>query len=305
MEAPRQPRLLDQVRERCRVKHYSLRTEQAYIHWIRRFILFHGKRHPRDMGAAEVEAFPTHLAVKDDVAPSTQSQTLAGILFLYCEVLAVELPWLENVTCAATQPGVDPRSGIRRRHHLHETAVQRAVKTAVRASGILNAGHQPHASAQVRDASAGRWIRHPHGAGTAGAQRCAHHANLHACAQPGRAGGAPPAGSGLRRVLLAGPWRMTFPVALPDCSGWRHGAQIARCVSEKQRGTPGPATPFPRPGIGPLIAGFGHRCARSIIGDGPSYPGFSLCTPISLTPLPPAGCRVPLPRTKDRNGIAG
>lgn len=264
MEAPRQPRLLDQVRERCRVKHYSLRTEQAYTHWIRRYILFHGKRHPRDMGAPQVEAFLTHLAVQEDVAPSTQNQALAGILFLYRDVLGIELPWLDGVTRAkkpprlpvvlnrdevrallaqldgvnwllaslmygsglrlmealrlrvkdvdlerrevtvregkggkdrrtmlpgtlvepltrqrekvaaihaldrdnnlaavylphalsrkypnagkelawqflfpASQPGIDPRSGIRRRHHLHESAVQRAIKGAVRAAGIL------------------------------------------------------------------------------------------------------------------------------------------------------------------------
>lgn len=104
MEAPRQPRLLDQVRERCRVKHYSLRTEQAYTHWIRRYILFHGKRHPRDMGAPEAEAFLTHLAVQEDVAPSTQNQALAGILFLYRDVLAIELPWLDGVTRAKKPP---------------------------------------------------------------------------------------------------------------------------------------------------------------------------------------------------------
>lgn len=78
MEAPRQPRLLDQVRERCRVKHYSLRTEQAYTHWIRRFILFHGKRHPRDMGAREVEAFLTHLIVKEDGYDIRTVQELPG-----------------------------------------------------------------------------------------------------------------------------------------------------------------------------------------------------------------------------------
>lgn len=73
MEATKPPRLLDQVRERCRVKHYSLRTEQAYTHWIRRFILHHGKRHPRDMGAPVVEAFLTHLAVRENVAAATQN----------------------------------------------------------------------------------------------------------------------------------------------------------------------------------------------------------------------------------------
>lgn len=263
-ETSRPPRLLDQVRERCRVKHYSLRTEQAYTHWIRRFILYHDKRHPREMGAPEVEAFLTHLAVRENVAAATQNQALAAILFLYREVLTIELPWLDGVTRAkkpprlpvvltreevrvvlahldgvywllaslmygsglrlmeamrlrvkdvelarreilvrdgkggkdrhtllpdslvgplrrqlervrdmhardlaeglppvwlphalerkypnagrelawqflfpAAQPGIDPRSGIRRRHHLHESAMQRAMRAAVRECGIL------------------------------------------------------------------------------------------------------------------------------------------------------------------------
>ncbi len=95
-----QPKLLDLVRERIRVKHYSLRTEEAYLGWIKRFILFSGKRHPKDMGAAEVEAFLTHLAVVGKVSASTQTQALSALLFLYREVLEVELPWLENVTRA-------------------------------------------------------------------------------------------------------------------------------------------------------------------------------------------------------------
>lgn len=264
MDGERQPRLLDQVRERCRVKHYSLRTERAYAHWIRRFILFNDKRHPRDLGAPEVEKFLTHLATAENVAAATQNQALAAILFLYREVLTIELPWLENVTRAkkpprlpvvltrneikallsrldginwllaglmygsglrlmealrlrvkdvdlerreitvregkgakdrrtllpdslvdplrrqiekvamihaqdrenglppvqlphalerkypnagrelawqflfpASQIATDPRSGIRRRHHMHESAIQRAIKRAVRSSGIL------------------------------------------------------------------------------------------------------------------------------------------------------------------------
>jgi integron integrase len=93
-------RLLDRVRERIRVKHYSLRTEDAYLQWIRRFILFHGKRHPREMGAAEVEAFLSHLATAGRVSPSTQNQALSALLFLYREVLEVELPWLDGVVRA-------------------------------------------------------------------------------------------------------------------------------------------------------------------------------------------------------------
>jgi integron integrase len=89
--------LLARVRERIRVKHFSIRTEQAYCDWIRRFVLFHGKRHPSGMGAAEVEAFLTHLAVAGQVSASTQNQAKSALLFLYKEVLGVDLPWLDGV----------------------------------------------------------------------------------------------------------------------------------------------------------------------------------------------------------------
>ena len=94
------PKLLDQVRDLIRLKHYSIRTEALYVQWVRRFILFHGKRHPREMGGAEVEAFLTHLAVEGGVAAATQNQALSALLFLYREVLGVDLPWLDNVTRA-------------------------------------------------------------------------------------------------------------------------------------------------------------------------------------------------------------
>ncbi|HQT31153.1 MAG TPA: integron integrase [Thiobacillus sp.] len=94
------PKLLDQVRDRIRVKHYSIRTETQYVQWVRRFILFHDKKHPRDMGAPEVEAFLTHLAVEGNVAAATQNQALSALLFLYKEVLAINLPWLNDVTRA-------------------------------------------------------------------------------------------------------------------------------------------------------------------------------------------------------------
>jgi Phage integrase, N-terminal SAM-like domain len=84
------PKLLDQVRYAIRTKHYSLRTEEAYIQWIRRFILFHNKRHPKEMGAEEVGQFLSDLAVKHHVAASTQNQALSAILFLYQEVLRQE-----------------------------------------------------------------------------------------------------------------------------------------------------------------------------------------------------------------------
>ena len=80
-----------------RFRHYNIRTEQTYLGWIRRFILFHKKRHPRDMGAPEVERFLSALATEHNVAASTQNQALSAILFLYREVLEIELPWLDGV----------------------------------------------------------------------------------------------------------------------------------------------------------------------------------------------------------------
>ncbi len=98
--APTPPKLLDQVRDKIRVKHYSIRTETQYMQWTRRFILFHGKRHPKDMGGPEVEAFLTHLAVEGNVSASTQNQALSALLFLYREVLEIDLPWLDDVVRA-------------------------------------------------------------------------------------------------------------------------------------------------------------------------------------------------------------
>lgn len=91
------PKLLNQVGDKLRVQHYSIRTEQAYASWIKRYIFFQGKRHPTEMGTAEVETFLTHLAVEGNVAASTQNQAKAVVLFLYRQVLNQELPWLENV----------------------------------------------------------------------------------------------------------------------------------------------------------------------------------------------------------------
>ena len=88
------------MRERLRVRHFSRRTEQAYVGWIRRFILANGKRHPRQMGGPEVERFLTRLAVDANVAPGTQNQALAALLFLYREVLGQQLPWMESVVRA-------------------------------------------------------------------------------------------------------------------------------------------------------------------------------------------------------------
>ncbi len=90
------PKLLDQVREKIRYKHYSLSTEKTYVGWIKQYILFHGKRHPLEMGAAEVESFLTYLATVRHVASATQDQALSAILFLYRDVLALQLPWIDG-----------------------------------------------------------------------------------------------------------------------------------------------------------------------------------------------------------------
>jgi integron integrase len=91
------PKLLDQVRQRIRLKHYSYRTEQSYIGWIKRYILYHQKRHPQEMGKAEVEGFLNYLATEKKVAASTQNQALNALLFLYKEVLDKPLPNIESI----------------------------------------------------------------------------------------------------------------------------------------------------------------------------------------------------------------
>jgi integron integrase len=95
-ERPR-PRLLDQVREAIRTRHYSLRTEESYVRWIKRFIFFHGKRHPAEMGEQEITQFLSDLAVQRHVSASTQNQALSALLFLYREVLSQELYWLQDI----------------------------------------------------------------------------------------------------------------------------------------------------------------------------------------------------------------
>jgi site-specific recombinase XerD len=100
MDVPQSPRLLTRVRDRIRFKHYSLRTEEAYVDWIKRYIHFHDKRHPSELGAADVERFLTDLAVERNVASATQNQAKSAILFLYKEVLGIELPWLAGIQSA-------------------------------------------------------------------------------------------------------------------------------------------------------------------------------------------------------------
>jgi integron integrase len=99
---PPKPRLLDRVRAAIRARHMSRSTEEFYVGWIRRYIVFHGKRHPAEMGAPEVTRFLTALAVQGKVAASTQNQALSALLFLYRRVLEVDLPWLDGVVRALT-----------------------------------------------------------------------------------------------------------------------------------------------------------------------------------------------------------
>ena len=108
------PRLLDVARDAIRRRHYSNRTEETYLHWMKQLILFSGKRHPRDLGAAEVTAFLNHLVQERKVAAATQNQTLAALLFLYKEVLAQPLPWLEGLEHAKRRTmGVEATSSGR------------------------------------------------------------------------------------------------------------------------------------------------------------------------------------------------
>lgn len=100
IQSHQSPKLLDLVRHAIRARHYSLRTEEAYVRWIRRFIHFHGKRHPRDMGAPEVQQFLSDLAVTHHVASSTQNQALSALLFLYQHVLKQEIAWIDDVVRA-------------------------------------------------------------------------------------------------------------------------------------------------------------------------------------------------------------
>ena len=96
----KKPKLLECVRHALRVRHMARSTEESYVHWIRRFILFHNKRHPREMGKAEVGQFLTHLAVDKHVAASTQNQALAAVLFLYQAVLEMQIGWVDDVVRA-------------------------------------------------------------------------------------------------------------------------------------------------------------------------------------------------------------
>jgi integrase len=116
-EAPKAPRLLQQLRDAINRLHYSPRTEETYVHWVKRFIYFSGKRHLAELGAAEVTAFLNYLARERDVAAATQNQALAALLFLYRNVIGQPLPWLDGLDRARRPvrvPTVLTREEVRR-----------------------------------------------------------------------------------------------------------------------------------------------------------------------------------------------
>jgi len=140
--SPQPRKLLDHVRDVLRVNHYSVRTEEAYVGWIRRFILYHDKKHPREMGALEVELYLTHLAVGEKVSTNTQKQALNALVFLYHRVLQKRLGQFRDISRPkkpqrrAATLSTDPRTGQWRQHHLHENSVQKALNKAVRLADI-------------------------------------------------------------------------------------------------------------------------------------------------------------------------
>lgn len=169
--SPKPKKLLDQVRDVLRTLHYSMRTEEAYLQWIKRYVLFHNKRHPNEMREKEITEFLTHLAVKEHVAASTQNQALSAILFLYNKVLkvkklhdadlqkgggAVDLPFALdrkytglsrefNWQYVFPSQDISPNkiSGHLQRHHTSERTAQRAFAKAVKKAGITKHAH-PH-----------------------------------------------------------------------------------------------------------------------------------------------------------------
>ncbi|MGE3540005.1 MAG: integron integrase [Candidatus Tectimicrobiota bacterium] len=130
-------KLLDQMRQILRLKHLSIRTEEAYVSWVRRFILFHGKRHPQDMGAAEIRAFLSHLAIHGQVAAATQNNALNALLFLYRHVLHQEFPQLENLE-RAKRP--QRRPVVLTREEVHAVLAQLTGTSVLMACLLYGAG---------------------------------------------------------------------------------------------------------------------------------------------------------------------
>lgn len=154
--------LLDDLRRAIRTRDYSIRTEHAYVDWVYRYILYHGKRHPAEMGAAEINAFLSHLACDLDVAANTQNQALCGIVFLPY-ALARKYPnknkafhW--QYVFPSPRLSIDPRSGRKQRHHVYESVLQRAISNAVRRAGVNKDVHAHTFRHSLRDRQSKRVV---------------------------------------------------------------------------------------------------------------------------------------------------
>jgi hypothetical protein len=189
--------LVDRIRDVTRLRHLSRRTEAAYLHWIRRYFRFHGGQHPAALGAEDVTAFLSSLATDGGVAASQHARDLAGAAG-WVELpgaLARKFPkagreWLWQWVFPATRTYLHDRAAAAPSPARERSAAGRAPRRAGRAPD--QAGDVPLLAAFVRDAPARGWLRHPHGAGAARAQRCRDHNDLHARAQPRTGSGAEP-----------------------------------------------------------------------------------------------------------------
>ena len=199
------PRLLPLVRSNLRLRHFSPRTEEVYMGWVRRFVRIHRLQHPAELGEAEVRVFLLHPADERQLGPSSLNQAVAARLFRYGEVLrrplgsfgplpralgrkypmaGRRLPW--QWVFPATRCYRDVSTGQLRRHHLHESAIQRAMAVAVRGPEVRQLSH---VAALVRDASPRERFGHPDGAGAAGPPRCIDDDDLYPRLESWRAGG--------------------------------------------------------------------------------------------------------------------
>lgn len=177
------PKLLEQVRRQTQLRHYSIRTEKAYTHWIKRYIIFHDKRHPRDMGQAEIENFLSYLATDRHVAASTQNQALNALVFLYREVLDIELPWFNSMV-RAKRPAQVPTVLTRQEVNqilAHLTEPHRLMASLLYGSGLrlmeavrlriknvdFGYGQLPHVTTFICHTFTGTRQRYPHRAGLA------------------------------------------------------------------------------------------------------------------------------------------
>lgn len=204
-------RLLGRLRNAIRVRQYSLATEKVYLNWVRRFILFHGKRHPAEMGKTEVEAFLSHLAINRNVASSTQNQALQAILFLYRQVLNKELPWFDEVVRAKSRrrvPVVLSRTEVQLliqntppaqrlpvslmygaglrvtgcRMHVHATTMRKAIGSATKIR-YQQTCHLPHLASLFCHALTGSRHRHKNHPVTAWPQRPENNNDIYPCSR--------------------------------------------------------------------------------------------------------------------------